>query len=263
MIKVALVQYNNCFKVSENIKKLEFLLRDVTNFDIIAFPENVFCMPISYEQLYNDSHEFKNNPEITWAQNLAKSKKADVIIGSIAIKEKGKKKLKNRSVYIDKSGIILGFYDKMNLFDANLAKGEVYRESKNFDAGKKSKIIDSRHGKIGLSICFDVRFPEMFRKMAFKGAKILSIPAAFTYTTGKLHWEILLRARAIENSAFVLAPALCGLHNNKRRTYGHSMIIAPSGEIIAQASEDKDEIIYGEIDLKLADLQRKNIPNLK
>lgn len=263
MIKVALVQYNNIFDIPENIKKLNALVENIDKVDIIAFPENVFCMPISYEQLYNDSHEFHNNPEILWAQNLAKAKKADVIIGSIAIKEKGRKKLKNRSVYIDKSGLIIGFYDKMHLFDANVAKGEVYRESKNFDAGKKSKIIDSRHGKIGLSICFDVRFPEMFRKMAFKGAKILSIPAAFTHTTGKLHWEVLLRARAIENSAFVIAPALCGLHNNKRRTYGHSMIIAPSGEIIAQASEDEDEIVYGEISLKLADFQRKNIPNLK
>ena len=238
------------------------MLVNMHDVDIIAFPENVFCMPISFEQLWNDSHEFVNNPQIKWAQTLAKTKKSDVIIGSIAIKENGNAKLKNRSVYIDKSGEVLGFYDKMHLFDANVAKGEVYRESKNFTAGDDLKIVETSYGKIGLSICFDVRFPNMFREMAESGAKILSIPAAFTFTTGKLHWEILLRARAIENSAFILAPALCGTHNQKRTTYGNSMIISPSGEIIARASTEKDEIIYGRIDCKIADLQRKNIPNL-
>lgn len=263
--KAACVQLNATDDSVKNLAKAKELIVAAAkaNAELVSLPENAFLIPSSKENLLKNSFYFEDNPQIIECQNLAKRLGIDILIGSTLVKIKNAKKLRNRSVYIDNTGKVIAYYDKMHLFDVNLSDGERYHESSHYHSGKLLKIANSRFGKIGMSICYDLRFPYMFRKMAQKGAHILSIPAAFTYTTGVKHWQILQRARAIENCAFVLAPALCGKHNPKRRSYGHSMIISPDGFVLAEASEDCEEFIIAEIDVAQAIQARKTLNNLR
>ena len=149
-------------------------------------------------------------------------------------------------------------YDKINLFDVYLSKSEKYLESRNYAAGKKIVVSNLSWGKLGMSICYDLRFPNLYRKLAKKGANFLSILAAFTSTTGKAHWHSLIRARAIENGCFVFAPAQCGVHDNGRKTYGHSMIVNPWGIVLVEAKNDKKQIIDTTINIdEVADCRKK------
>jgi predicted amidohydrolase len=147
------------------------------------------------------------------------------------------------------------------MFDADLSATETYRESSNFRSGSAAVLAATPWGKIGLTICYDVRFPHLYRALAKAGADIITIPAAFTATTGKLHWHVLTRARAIETGCFVLAPAQCGTHDGARRTFGHSLIIAPDGSILAEAG-DEPGVIVAEIDLAKVAEARQKLPSL-
>ena len=177
------------------------------------------------------------------------------------INHKNKKKLLNRSVLINDKGIIKMFYDKIHMYDAKLSKSEKYFESKTFKAGKNIKVAKLPWGKLGLSICYDLRFPNMYRKMSKKGAIFLSIPSAFTETTGKRHWHTLLKARAIENFSYVFAPGQAGKHCNGRKTYGHSMIVSPDGKILKELGK-KEGVITTIIDPKKPIALRKTIPSI-
>lgn len=263
--KVACVQLNSTDNSLQNLTKATALIIKAAKAgaELVCLPENAFLIPSSRKNLQDNAHYYENNPQIVECQKLAKKLGVDILIGSVLVKIKNSKKLRNRSVYIDKTGNILTYYDKMHLFDANLSESERYKESAYYTAGKSLKIANSRFGKIGLAVCYDLRFPYMFRKMAQQGAHIISIPAAFTYTTGKKHWHILQRARAIENSAFIIAPALCGKHNPKRRSYGHSLIISPDGVILAEGSESEEEFIIAEICLEQATHCRESLNNLR
>src|SRR5690606_26210495 len=154
-------------------------------------------------------------------------------------------------------------YDKIHLFDVDLDKGEVYRESDLIKPGMKAVVADMDEAKLGMSVCYDVRFPHLYRGLAKQGAQIISIPAAFTVPTGKAHWETLLRARAIENGAYVIAPAQGGMHASGRATYGHSMVVNPWGQVIAHKADDQAGILS--CDINLADVARARaaIPSLK
>jgi predicted amidohydrolase len=174
----------------------------------------------------------------------------------------GQKRLANRSLLFNPSGQIVARYDKIHMFDANVAENESYSESANFRGGNRAVVASVPWGKLGMTICYDVRFPHLYRTLAKAGADIITVPSAFTVTTGKLHWHILLRARAIETGCFVVAPAQCGTHDGGRRTYGHSLIIAPSGEIMAEAA-DKPEIITAELNLAKVTEARHKLPSLK
>ena len=147
-------------------------------------------------------------------------------------------KVANRSYLIAPQGEIAARYDKLHMFDVDLAGGESYRESRNFDPGDKAVLADLPWGRLGLSICYDLRFPALYRALATAGADFIAVPAAFTKQTGEAHWRVLLRARAIETGAYVLAAAQGGLHENGRSTYGHSMVVSPWGEVLAEAGED-------------------------
>ncbi|HEY0281279.1 MAG TPA: carbon-nitrogen hydrolase family protein, partial [Rhizomicrobium sp.] len=166
------------------------------------------------------------------------------------------------SFLIDPKGAIAARYDKIHLFDVDLPSGEKYRESKTVAGGGRAVTADLPWGRIGLSVCYDLRFPRLYRMLAQAGAFLLAIPSAFTETTGKAHWHVLLRARAIENGAFVLAPAQGGTHARGRKTYGHSLIVAPWGEVLAEAGTDPG-VIVADIDPALAADARARIPNLK
>ena len=192
-------------------------------------------------------------------KNLAKKYKKWILIGSLIIKNKNK--LANRSVLINPKGKINTYYDKIHMYDAKLSKSEKYRESKTFKPGKKIKIVNLPWGKLGLSICYDLRFPNMYRQMSKKGAIFLSIPSAFTETTGKRHWHTLLKARAIENFSYVFAPGQGGKHCNGRKTYGHSMIVSPDGKILRELGK-REGVITATINPKTPLVLRKTIPSV-
>ena len=163
---------------------------------------------------------------------------------------------------INSSGKIVCKYDKIHMFDVNISKDESYQESKIFTKGKNIVTAKLPWGRIGMSICYDLRFPALYRKLCLKGASMISIPAAFTRPTGKSHWRTLIKARAIENLSFVFAPAQCGINSSTRKTYGHSMIVSPWGEVIAEMN-GKPGIILAKIDISEVSKARKKIPSYK
>ncbi|RVJ17622.1 carbon-nitrogen hydrolase family protein [Sinorhizobium medicae] len=172
-------------------------------------------------------------------------------------------KIANRGFLFGPDGAKICEYDKIHMFDVDLENGESWRESAAYHPGATARIADLPFGKLGFSICYDVRFPELFRQQAVAGAEIMSVPAAFTRQTGEAHWEILLRARAIENGLFVVAAAQGGTHEDGRETFGHSMIIDPWGRVLAQAGRTGEEIIIAETDPLAVHTARAKIPNLK
>ena len=194
-------------------------------------------------------------------KKLAKKYKKWILIGSLIIKV-SKNKLVNRSVLIDKNGRIRTYYDKIHMYDVVLSKREKYFESKTFSAGNKIKFSNLPWGKLGLSICYDLRFPNMFRKLSKAGCDYISIPSAFTETTGKRHWHSLLKARAIENFCYIFAPAQGGTHYNGRKTFGHTMIISPDGKILKELKKSED-VITVTINPKLPKKLRSKIPSLQ
>jgi len=185
-----------------------------------------------------------------------------LLVGSIhPVSDNGKRW--NRSLLFTPEGRLAASYDKIHLFDVTLANGETYAESDRMRAGDTATLAETPWGKLGMTICYDLRFPALFRYLAQQGALFLSIPAAFTYTTGKAHWHALLRARAIENGCFVFAPAQCGTHPGNRRTWGHALIVSPWGEILAEAPEETPGIITAVIDTEKVREARAMIPSLR
>ena len=255
-----------CFQVcsSENPQRNILMLEKMfaklyKNVELICLPE---CVAIFTDSANKLKYYFKEWHSIflSFIRENAKKYSTNILVGSVPFKKKNGKFL-NRSYLVDSSGVINDYYDKINLFDVQLSNKEKYMESRNFDPGKALKVIKMPIGKIGLSICYDLRFPLLFKKLASKGADFFSIPAAFTHTTGEAHWYSLLRSRAIENGCFVFAPAQVGLHENGRKTYGHSLIINPWGKVIADAHNRKG-IIYGTINKDLIMDSRNKIPSM-
>ncbi len=199
--------------------------------------------------------------EISAFSAAAKEHGIWLLIGSLAVNI-GDGKAANRSFLFGPNGEIVARYDKLHMFDVDLPNGESWKESKIYEAGSEAIVADTPLAKIGLTICYDVRFPRLYRGLAQAGAEVLCVPAAFTRQTGEAHWKTLLTARAIENGAFVIAPAQGGRHEDGRETYGHSMIVGPWGEILAEAADDTPGLIFAKIDLAASKEARQRIPNL-
>ncbi|MEG9861791.1 MAG: carbon-nitrogen hydrolase family protein [Parvularculales bacterium] len=189
-----------------------------------------------------------------------------LLVGSLAIKNEAGRAC-NRSFLVTPEGDIAARYDKIHMFDVNLENSGVYRESNSYDAGDKAVISALPWGRVGMTVCYDVRFPGLYRMLAQAGADFLSVPSAFTEETGKVHWHILLRARAIETGCYVFAPAQAGLHEDGRRTYGHSLIVGPWGDIIAEAEDENGVqapcVITARIDPEEVIKARTRIPSLR
>lgn len=185
-----------------------------------------------------------------------------ILAGSLVIKNPDDDRLANRSFLIRPDGDIAAQYDKIHMFDVELDTGESHKESRAYAPGDAAQLAETTWGMFGMSVCYDVRFPHLYQKLALAGAGVLTVPAAFTATTGEAHWHILLRARAIENGAFVIAPAQCGQHTEKRHTYGHSLIIDPWGKILAEAGEEPG-FVTAEINMAEVTRRRQQIPNLR
>src|SRR5437763_7036228 len=194
-------------------------------------------------------------------RELARELKIYLHVGSLALRATSERAV-NRSFLIAPDGGILASYDKIHMFDIELEGGESYRESANYQPGETAVISDLPWGRIGLTICYDVRFPALYRALAESGASFLTVPSAFTKKTGEAHWHTLLRARAIETGCFVFAAAQCGLHANKRETYGHSLIIDPWGTVLAEGGIEPG-VILAEIDPTKVETARKTIPSLQ
>lgn len=172
-------------------------------------------------------------------------------------------KVANRAFLFGPDGGLIATYDKIHMFDVDLDNGESWRESSTYEPGRETVIAELPFARIGIAICYDLRFPQLFRAQALAGAEVLTVPAAFTRQTGEAHWHVLQRARAIENGAWVIAAAQGGLHEDGRETFGHSMIVDPWGRIVAEAAHDEPGVIIAEIDTAAAVDARKKIPNLK
>lgn len=197
------------------------------------------------------------------AREFAKNNEVYVLAGSIpTVSEKKTDRLLNRSILFGPDGRELGSYDKLHLFDSELEESTSYRESETFKPGSELKVTDTPFGKVGFTICYDLRFPEVYRTLALRGARILFVPAAFTLYTGKDHWLPLLKARAIENQVYIIAPAQIGKHSEKKASYGKTCVIDPWGNIIALAP-DCETVVVADIDFKFQTKVRKELPVLK
>lgn len=192
---------------------------------------------------------------------VARANQLYLHIGSLAIAlEDGR--FANRSVLFDPHGEIVATYDKIHLFDADLPGINAYRESATYAGGDRAVVVDTDHFKLGFSICYDMRFAGLYRTLAQAGAQVIAVPAAFTVPTGQAHWHVLLRARAIETGCFILAAAQGGHHANGRSTYGHSLVVAPWGEIVAEAQGDAPGLVFANLDLDAVAAARQRVPAL-
>ena len=258
----ACLQTNATPDIEENLQRIEPMIREAAaqGAQFITLPENAVRMAGNREKLFQQTFTELDHPAIPFFGKLAQETKTWILVGSLAIAT-GQERLANRSFLFNADGNIVARYDKIHMFDAELSDVEKYRESGSYKGGERAVVATCPWGKVGLTICYDVRFPYLHRALAKAGAQIITVPAAFARTTGELHWHVLLRARAIETGCFIVAPAQCGEHDGNRKTYGHSMIIDPSGKILAEAGETPG-VIVAKLDLSQVEATRKRLPSL-
>jgi predicted amidohydrolase len=259
----ACVQTNSQNNLTENIEKTNYWIEQAAlqKATFVTLPENVAFMGKNKEELFDHSFIESQHPALKSFKAQAKKLNIWLMIGSLAIKLPALNKIANRSYLIRPDGTIHARYTKIHLYDAAVKQGESHQESALCEAGKISTLASTECGKIGMTICYDVRFPHLYRRLAQKGAEIVTVPAAFTYYTGQAHWHVLLRARAIETASYIIAPAQTGSHPSGRRTFGHSLIINPWGEVLADAG-DAEGIITAPIELATVQEIREQLPSL-
>jgi deaminated glutathione amidase len=262
--RVACVQ--NCAErdMAPSIAALEPLIRGAAGDGarLIVLPEMATMLEPQNPKVLEKAQPEAADPGLKSFRTLARETGTWILGGSLLIKVEGDNRVVNRSYLLDPAGAIAARYDKLHLFDVDLASGEVYRESATVKPGNRAVLASSPWGLIGMSICYDLRFAYLYRALAQAGASYLAIPAAFTYTTGKAHWHILARARAIETGSYVFAPSQCGTHAEGRRTFGHSLIIDPWGEVLADAGDQVGWITADVDPAKVAEARRM-IPALR
>lgn len=229
--------------------------------DYVQTPEVSNMMQLNRKALFEHLASQDDDKSLKAYRALAAELKIHLHVGSLALRFSPEKAV-NRSFLIGPDGGVLASYDKIHMFDIELPDGESYRESANYQPGETAVISDLPWGRVGLTICYDVRFPALYRALAESGASFLTVPSAFTRKTGEAHWHVLLRSRAIETGCFVFAAAQAGLHENKRETYGHSLIIDPWGEILAEGDVEPG-IIMAKIDPAKVETARRAIPSLQ
>ncbi|RUO98637.1 carbon-nitrogen hydrolase family protein [Hyphomicrobium sp.] len=260
--RAALVQMRAGRDVDRNVADAISLIDEAAaqGAQYVQTPECTTLMELDQARLMAETKPEGSNAALEAFTAAARKKQIWLHIGSMAVKV-GERRLANRSYVIAPDGTIAARYDKIHMFDVDLGGGEAYSESVNYQAGPTAMLTDLPWGRLGLTICYDLRFPALHRALAKAGAKLIAGPAAFTRTTGEAHWHTLLRARAIETCAFVLAAGQGGLHENGRETFGHSLIISPWGEVLAEAGIDP-QVVIADIDTAYVDQIRRKIPSL-
>ena len=261
--RAGLVQLRSGCSMEANLERAEALVRRAAQGGAVYVqtPENTAIMELKPELVLQAAQTEEESVALAKLRALAAELGIFLHIGSLAIKL-DETRVANRSYLIDPKGGIAARYDKLHMFDVDLAGGESHRESSHCRPGATAVVADLPFGRLGLSICYDLRFPQLYRALAMSGAEFIAIPSAFTKQTGEVHWHVLIRARAIETGAFVLAATQGGLHENGRATYGHSLIVSPWGEILAEAGEEPG-VIFADIDLAASAEARARVPALK
>ena len=228
--------------------------------DFVLTPETTDMMEMKRRDAFAKARGEAEHPGLTQLRDLAGELGCWLLIGSLVIRL-GDERLANRSFLIDPAGRVAARYDKIHMFDVEVPDGQSYRESKAYHPAGAAVLADLPWGRLGLTVCYDLRFPQLYRALAQAGAEVRTVPSAFTRLTGRAHWHVLLRARAIETGSFVLAPAQCGETSQGRQTYGHSLIVAPWGEVLAEAGEEPG-VILAEIDPARVAEARRRVPAL-
>ena len=262
LLRVACVQMTSTPDVAANLDQAGALVREAAagGAELVLLPENVACLAGQREMRAAAGDDGAHLARRVFA-DLARAAGIWLLAGSIAERRRDESRLANRSLLFDGRGTLVATYDKIHMFDVDLDGGESYRESGNYAPGERAVLATTPWGGLGMTVCYDLRFPQLYRALAKAGAAMLAIPSAFTVPTGRAHWQVLLRARAIECGCFVFAPAQCGSHYGRRRTYGHSLIVDPWGEVLAEAGEAPG-VIAADIDLgRVADARAK-VPSL-
>ena len=261
--RAALVQMRTGRDVIGNIDAAAKFVREAKSLGAVYVqtPEQTSLMELDRAALFAHIVEEERDPALAAFQELARELQIHLHIGSLAVKI-SPEKAANRTFVIDPKGEIAARYDKIHMFDVNLANGESYRESNTYRPGEAAVVLPLPFCKVGLTICYDVRFPALYRALAEAGADVLTVPAAFTKQTGEAHWHLLLRARAVETGCFVLAAAQGGHHENGRDTFGHSLVVDPWGRVIAEAGIEPG-VTIADIDLSLVAEARGRVPALE
>lgn len=261
--KAAMIQMRAGLQPRANIDAAVKLIGEAKSAgaDYVQTPEMTNILAAKREQLFSAIGEEAADPALAAFRELARKLGVTIHVGSLAIKISADKAA-NRSFLIDPRGEIAARYDKVHMFDVDLENGESYRESNNYKPGESAVLSDLPWGRLGLTICYDLRFPALYRALAEAGAIMLAIPSAFTRQTGEAHWHVLNRARAIENGCFVLAAAQGGKHENGRETFGHSLIIDPWGRILAEGGTEPG-VVMAEIEIGEVSKARARIPSLQ
>jgi len=262
VIRAALIQLRSGTDMARNVAEASALIREAAGqgASFVATPEMTNILEPDRPRLRSLAKPEREDASVAAFSVLAQELGLWLNIGSLALQGPGEK-LVNRSLLFTPDGGIAARYDKIHLFDVDLPTGESLRESHAYDGGAEAVLVETPLGAIGLTICYDMRFPHLYRALAKAGAKLFTVPSAFTVPTGRAHWHVLLRARAIETGSFILAAAQGGRHESGRETYGHSLIVSPWGEVLAEAGTEPG-IVIADIDLAQADLARARIPAL-
>jgi deaminated glutathione amidase len=260
MVRAAAVQLNSTEDKETNLRTADRLTRAAAadGADLIVLPEkfNVLGTP----EHYREGAEALEGPTIGWARRSARELGLDLVAGSIVEWRDGRDRLSNTSVHVGPDGEVKAVYRKIHMFDVEVG-GQVYRESESEEPGDEIVVSDAAGVPLGMSVCYDLRFPELYRILAVRGARVIAIPAAFTKVTGQAHWELLIRARAIENQAFVVAADQIGRHPRDKESFGGSMIVDPWGEVLARAP-DEETFVAADLDFRRQDEVREKLPSL-
>ena len=262
--RAALLQMRSGTDIGRNVKTFSTMVREAAanGATYVQSPEMTGALVRDRVALKTMLKEEAADPVVASASELARSLGIHVHVGSTAIAAEGGK-VANRAFLFGPDGAKIATYDKIHMFDVDLDNGESWRESATYEPGKRTVIASLPFAQLGLAVCYDLRFPQLFRAQALAGADVLTVPAAFTRQTGQAHWHVLLRARAIENGAWVLAAAQGGTHEDGRETFGHSIAIDPWGQVVAEAEGDEPGIVYAQVDPTASVEARKKIPNLR
>lgn len=263
-LRVACVQLTSTTRIDANIELSSALIREAhgAGAQFVTLPEVVNLCQRRGDRAVAAARTEDGEPSLAAYRALAAELDVWILVGSIAIRLPDDERLANRSYLIDNRGGVVARYDKAHMFDVNLANGETFRESGTYRPGRNAVVAGTPWGVLGMTVCYDVRFPYLYRMLAHAGARMISVPSAFTRRTGQAHWHTLLRSRAIETACFVIAPAQCGDHEDGRKTYGHSLIVSPWGEVLADGGEAPG-VVTADLDLGAVDKARSMIPSLE
>lgn len=260
--KIAAIQLTSSQSVDENLQQVESMLCNAaaTGAELIVLPEMFPIMGKTEKDKVAAAEKIGNGKIQSFLSALAKQYNIWIVGGTIPIIANDPNKIRAACLVYNDNGRLAARYDKIHLFDATLSNGERYYESETTEPGNDIVVVDTPFGKLGLAVCYDMRFPNLFEQLHHRGAEIIAIPAAFTAKTGAAHWHLLTRSRAIDTFSYVIASNQVGTHANQRQTYGRSLIVDPWGSVISELNEDKPGIIYADIDLAKIQMIRESIP---